>query len=344
MPQKAKGKFVLSVPDQTLHRSKVADWLELKAIASPDRKVAFSTLVSASALIENVQEEDIGDEDIRDEELVLLAQNEIDRRQKNMGDDYPFKINARGQALCLIKPVSLVGYVYLFCLYLSHAYGSELIPNDFAPDVTGTTRDLFQVCATVAAGGYVTGNSISFGFPRPEGEHFITALHRVYKLFGEGKPVEKPRPAAPSKVKDNGIDVIAWRRTVDNLPHTFYLVGQVASGNDWVDKSVIADSIHFHEYWFNEKPSSKPHEAMFMPFELEPEAKNNSTDYEDVLKDYITSSGYRFGNLFYRDRVVRHVAIGLALIEAGETGIERHTELNEITKWVDEYTARLRTI
>jgi hypothetical protein len=120
-------------------------------------------------------------------------------------------------------------------------------------------------------------------------------------------------------------------------------VAQVASGNDWVDKSVIADSIHFHEYWFNEKPSSKPHDAMFMPFELEPEVKNDGTDYEDVLKDYMASSSYRFGNLFYRDRVVRHVAIGLALIKAGETGIERHAELNEIIKWVDDYTERLRS-
>jgi hypothetical protein len=52
--------------------------------------------------------------------------------------------------------------------------------------------------------------------------------------------------------------------------------------------------------------------------------------------------GYRYGNLFYRDRIARHLAQGLQLIAGGEQQIERRPDLAEVTRWVEEYTERLR--
>ena len=69
--------------------------------------------------------------------------------------------------------------------------------------------------------------------PRPSGKDFLAALKAVYKEFGDGKPHEAARPGASKAVKDNGIDVIAWRRQADRLPGTHYLIGQVASGSNW---------------------------------------------------------------------------------------------------------------
>lgn len=333
---------MLAVPDETVHKTKVADWLELKAVASPDNRIGFGALVSGTALTENAQEENIADEDIVEEDLVIGVQNEIVRRLKVMGDDYPFRIDDKGRALQFITPVSQVGSVYLFCLFLSHAFDRTIMPKKLAPKVTNKTRDLFQACSTIAAGGFVQGPSMSFGFPRPDGSTFLAALHKVYTLFGDGKPRKKPRPAAAKKIKDNGIDIIAWKRSVDDLPCTIYLVGQVASGKDWEDKSVITDRLHFHKYWFSTQPGSQPHDAMFMPFELEPEDPEDGTPYEEVLKDHMQSIGYAFGTLFYRDRVVKHLAKGLQLIAEGELLIERHDELTKVIKWVEGYTKRLK--
>lgn len=333
---------MLAVPDESVHRTKITDWLELKAISSPDGRVGFGTLTSATALTENAQEENIGDEDSEEEELVLCVQGEINRRLYNVGIDYPFRIDEKGRALQFVTPVSEAGSVYLFCLFLSHAFDRTIVPEALAPEVTNRIRDLFQACATIAAGGYVLGPAMSFGFPRPDGAEFLKALRRVYRLFGDGRPCKKPRKSAPPKVKDNGIDVIAWRRSIDNLPNTHYLIGQVASGNDWVNKSVKADREHFHRYWFVEQPGSQPEDAMFMPFGLEPENEKQEADYEKLLIDYMQNIGYRYGNLFYRDRIARHLAQGLQLIAAGEQQIERGPDLEEVTRWVEEYTERLR--
>ncbi len=109
-------------PDETVHRTKVADWLELKAITSPDGRVGFGTLISASALSEDEQPQDMADEDIKEDALVLSAQAEITRRLKNIGNDYPFRIDDNGRAMRFITPVTKVGSVYLFCLFLSHAF------------------------------------------------------------------------------------------------------------------------------------------------------------------------------------------------------------------------------
>ena len=123
---------MLAVPDESVHRTKIADWMELKAIASPDGRVGFGTLVSATALTENSQEENIADEDIAEEELVLRIQDELARRRKNVGEDYPFRIDDKGRALEFITPVSEVGSVYLFCLFLSHASDRTVVPKKHA--------------------------------------------------------------------------------------------------------------------------------------------------------------------------------------------------------------------
>ena len=81
---------------------------------------------------------------------------------------------------------------------------------------------------------------------------------------------------------------------------------------------------------------------MFMPFTLEPQLPGDSTPYEEVLVDHVQSISYKFGHLFYRDRVARHVADGLRLIEAGESKIERHEDLPKIVRWVNTYSKRLR--
>lgn len=333
---------MLAVPDETVHRTKVADWLELKAVSSPDGRVGFGTLISASALSEEEQPQDMADEDIKVDALVLSAQAEIIRRGNNTGEDYPFRIDDSGRAMQFITPVSNVGSVYLFCLFLSHAFDRTIIPKALAPKVTNATRDLFQACATVAAGGYVEGPSISFGFPRPNGRAFLKALHRVYKLFGDGRPRERPRAAAAKRIKDNGVDIIAWRRSIDSLPCTLYMIGQVASGADWVDKSVIPDREHFHKYWFEHVPGSQPQDAMFIPFGLEPEEPEDGTAYEDVLTDYMQNIAYRYGTLFYRDRIARYLARGIELVTQGEQHIERVSDIVKVVAWVTRYMEKLQ--
>jgi hypothetical protein len=166
-PAKAKGKKsrMLAIPDASVPRTKLTDWLEIKAIASADGRVGFGTLTSATALVRDEQETNIGDENAAEEALVLCVQTEIARRLENIGDDYPFRIDDKGRALLFVTPVTEAGSVYLFCLFLSHAFDNTIVSEDMSPVVNNRIRDLFQACATIAAGGYIQGPSMSFAFP-----------------------------------------------------------------------------------------------------------------------------------------------------------------------------------
>lgn len=333
---------MLSIPDRTEHVTKLADWLELSALHAPDGRIGFGTLVSASDLSIEEQEEDITDEDIRQESLVISVQAEIEARRKMVGsNDYPFVVDQNGTALKFSGTLTTIGAIYLFCLFLSHAYDRTIIPKALAPEIDNATRDLFQVCATVAAAGYVQGVATSFGWPRPDGTAFLAALRRIYQLFGDGTPVDAPPPAAPAQVKDEGIDIVAWRPTPDGLPGTHYLLGQVASGNDWRDKSVVAYIELFHQYWFHRQPASQHQPAMFMPFCLEPKGVDDAVDAQEVAVDNMQRLTSQFGVLFYRYRMANFAAIGLQSAQSGNL-VERVDELPRVTEWVTLYSQRLK--
>lgn len=335
---------MLAVPDESDHRAKFADWMELKAISSPDARAGFGTLISAAELTENEQDNNIARQDAKEDRLIQAAQEEIERRLASVGDGYPFRIDPKGSALCFVTPLTNVGFIYLFCLYLTQVADHTIIDKKNAPKINNEIRDLFQACSTVAAGGYVGGPAISFGWPRPSGTDFLKALKEVYKEFGDGKPHNTPQLGASRAVKDNGIDVIAWRRQPDKLPGTQYLIGQVASGSNWTGKSVTASRKHFHLFWFEQVPGSQPSDALFIPFNLEPDLADDSTPYEEVLKGYVRGLSYEFGDVFYRDRIARNFAKGMLIAEAGETHLERHKELPKIVEWVENYSKRLQTV
>jgi hypothetical protein len=332
---------VLAIPDEKDHRVKFADWMELKAIATG--RVGFGTLVSAAVLTEDEQNEDIADQDAEEDGLVESVQEEIKRRHGSVGDGYPFRIDGKGQSLNFLTPLTETGVIYLFCLYLTHFADHTIIKKADAPRVTNKTRDLFQACSTVAAGGYVRGPAISFGWPRPDASGFLAALKAVYKEFGEGKPHQRPRAGASTRAKDNGVDIIAWRRQHDRLGGTHYLIGQVASGDNWRDKSVKGVSDHLHSFWFSEPPGSQATDAIFIPFSLEPEMACDSTPYDEVLKGYVAGLNYQFGDVFYRDRIARNFGEGLCIKNSGETHLQRCDDLPKIARWVKSYSKRLQT-
>jgi hypothetical protein len=333
----------IGTPDTDAHPVAQADWLELHALSSRYGNYTVEELIGARELNRDEEAEDIADDDAAAEDLLLRTCDEILRRQAMLGEDYPFSLSDDGGRIeCGQRTGG--GDAYVFCLWLSQAAPHGMLPGRINP-ITPRDRDLFQVCATLAAAGFIQGHALSFGWPRPDSTTFLDALKIAYKQVGEGKPKERIPPGVSAAVKDAGVDVIAWREVPDNICGRLYMLGQAASGRDWRGKSLKPIIPSFHQDFFVEPPSSPTVPAIFIPF-CPQESPPPSAGYDvDVHVDAdLCRLTREFGILFYRYRLVYYAAEGLRLATQGTARIERAEEFTHISERINGLIEGLRAM
>lgn len=318
----------------------LADWVEIRTIADPRDSFRLSWLKRYWDTQRETEDSDPGgqrraedDTDSQgvsgedDDAFLDSITEELSERQNTLQEAYPFEFE--NEVFKLKSEISESGYIYLFCLLLSHWAEDEILDGSWTPQIDNPVRDLFQACSTLAAAGYVSGCAISFGWPRPEeNPPFLQKLQEVYALFGDGKvKVEIPAGVTPF-VKDSEIDVIAWQPS-PALP-TWYLLGQVATGENWEGKSIKGGSIdYFHYIWFNPAPISDPHPTMFIPKLVE-------TMWGGTRIERIEQLAAKYGKIFDRILVPLYAGKGITLADTpGHTfSIERRQDVPQIIEYV----------
>ena len=330
----------------------LCDWIEFKVLSGERgfyRLAEMRRLWDTSREYEDAdpegqrrREDDTDDDGVRggDEDIFLDSiTDELHTREESLGVCYPFVQDHRLR-VTLKDDLCHGAYAYLFCLMLSHSNPGEVLSGDWMPEVDHTTRDLFQACATLAAAGEVSGNAFSFGWPRPnENPRFLDALRTIYGHFGEGRVRSLPLAGASPSPKDEEIDVVAWRPRADRAAGTYYLLGQVASGDNWEAKTIVGGPIrNFHELWFDEIPPSPPTASIFIPHAVPPNATGNRRERMSVLTR-------KFGVIFDRLRLPRAVEDGIRLAAAHpELRIERLDAVRPVGEWVDRQLANMRNV
>jgi hypothetical protein len=291
----------------------------------------------------HAREKDTDDDGVSGEDADAYLDSisdEISEREHALGASYPFELDGGG-SIKLKAPISSGGYVYLFCLFLSNCKKGDILDGTWTPQIDHVTRDLFQACSTLAAAGEVVGCAISFGWPRPNNNPpFLQRLKEVYAVFGEGVVRPQPLPGTSPSPKDEEIDVIAWRPTFDHAAGTEYMLGQVASGENWEAKSVKGPPIEsFHRNWFMPPPSSTPKPAIFIPHLITP---NQTGSRRDVMDQHTAT----YGTVIDRLRLPRFAERGIELADTpGQTHlIERRGDVDRIVEWVTTQMTDLRAL
>lgn len=320
------------------------DWLELMVASTPRGKYSLHRLKrtwdvnreteTSDPEGSHTREVDTDDDGVSGEDADAYLDSisdEIDERGRVLASAYPFEIDQRGTSIKLKEDIAPGGYIYLFCLFLSNSKPGDILDGSWLPNINHVTRDLFQACSTLAAAGEIRGCAISFGWPRPNNNPpFLQRVKEVYALFGEGVPRDKPLPGASPAPKDEEIDVIAWRPTDDKAPGTEYLLGQVASGDNWEAKSIKGPPIEkFHRNWFTSAPPSIPRPAIFIPHLI---ASNRTGSRRDVMDQYTVV----YGTVIDRLRLPKYAERGIKLADDATNNftIERRNDIDPITDWV----------
>ena len=315
-----------------------ADWLELKVLASPTHELFFSDVERAWEARREAENDDFEGQQADFDLWLNAVCAEVEARGRSLGSAYPFGFTDDDSGVCMSIAQSDFGvgaYVYVFCLMLSTIGETQVFEGD-AGEITPRMRDLFQACAAWAAGGVVGGCAYAFGWPRPERNDFLSALRLVYHdHFREGRVVDEPPPGASLQEKDGGIDVIAWAPRPDMGPGQPYLIGQVATGENWQGKSVKVYIDPLNMNWFTRAPRSVPQPAMFIPFCIKP---RGDATVNEQLEHYTPM----FGNIYYRLVLPQYAARGFQLAAANDgLFLHRREDLPEVQGQVTAFIAGL---
>jgi len=275
--------------------SNLTDWVELKAIFSDFHIFSLSELSSLTEEYEDEENVNFVEQDRDNEDTVLKVTDEICTRQQVLQDAYPFELGNNNHAIRLKNETFNIGHwIYLYCLIISHAKPDGVNTKELT--LNNQDRDILQIASVYAAAGHL-GEAFSFGFPRSDHSNFFEALAKTFTLFNEGKALDCPRPGYSPTIKDGEVDIVAWQPMNDNRPGKLFMLGQVATGNNWQEKSIknaietFLDTCHF-----SDTPKSTPIPAMFIPYCID-EQYNGSTH------DVILRLTKQFGIIYYRLRL-----------------------------------------
>ena len=314
-----------------------ADYLELTAFFSENSMARVSDLVRQVSSPSDDEGELNEEMKSGKEDLISGTITCIRNRFKALDSSvYPFTLDKQGRVLkYTLEPVdrqASFGYAaYVLSVILSNLPPMSPIFDDsyLHPDNNEVRqlRVFFQYFATAALASELQGSAWSFGFPRLDQSGFIQKLTQIWKSLGDGQV--SPQPGAPTKPKDDQIDVFAARPHPDGLPGFLLAVAQVATGKNADQKSLKSHLDAFKDRWFSRRPVTA-----FLPYMIVPFAKT-----DDQFLDYVRV----MGNVLHRLRVPRRVAEAAKLVEAGET-IEGYDQLAKAAAWIASYQDRGRTL
>jgi hypothetical protein len=360
-------------PEPSSPGSRLADWLELLALAADGGAVGQGELLSAARIEADGRAERIARDDVTGEPLdgeildegakalVQAAFTEVKSRSKYLGAAYPYEVGTSGLLLSRTQTLRVregavadAAGLYVFCLLVSSLRRGliELEQRDQElRDDAGLLQfsdyqygRLFQICASVAVGGYINGEVVSFGYPRPDRTSFLPAHQATWKRFNAYTPVTAVPFGLPDDENDAGIDLVAWTDFVDGSAAKLLLLGQVASGENWSGKSVT-DSADSLLSWFSQPAFKHYVPLMVMPFDITDARRTiNRSGAGDLRKAVLEFEERRFGLIFDRCRVVAAAEQALRFSEDKLQRIDGHDRIDEVVLWVERTLRALRGV
>lgn len=255
-------------PNLDLGVDELVDWLELCAVFNEYGVSRMDELIACLRQLEEEAGSDFGDDDRLKEDLIAKIEVEINYRQAQLPDVYPFILEDGAEGLSLIEAWQDAPYsFYIVCLITSHISGSILARPPTGNLLIQLRNRIFQIIATLAMAGVAQGSAISVGWPRVRGEPLREVLERAAAAGGAFTVRNPPGPYIPPQEKDGGIDVIAWSGDLRPPPTHFYFA-QAASGKNWPGKPVSGHAVAFKNNYIQDLMCNNINHFTLIPFRV----------------------------------------------------------------------------
>jgi hypothetical protein len=231
-----------------------ADWLEISAAINADGNSSRADLEGCLRM--GPFFDSAGQEGVTRRSLEVFL--ELNERAKAAGDAYPFSVEEN-----IVQLRSSIDRfpAYFFCLCLSYCGWKQTKSGSVFP------ARMFEDLSCMAAESFTGGEVVRFAYPR-KGKNldlskaFKAAVQDLTAKLLEG---DGCRNKHPRDIKDDGLDVIAWRHFPDMLPGKLVLVGQCAAGGNWTKKLNDLQSQATTNEWLVSPVISQMIKAIFIP-------------------------------------------------------------------------------
>jgi len=311
-----------------------ADLIELTAYLAHDRRARISELAGALEIGQD-EYEDLDDVVRTRDRMTEETAAALETRARQLGKAYPFTLASNGATLTFEEDLNWGRTLYVLSLILSHL-PSERSPvlerSGLVPDKDDIVklRRWFQYCATASVAGEIGGDAWAFGWPRPDGTAFLEKLKRIWARLKDGDVRETPSSGSPAHVKDDEIDIIAARLSCDGLHGFPIILGQVASGNNWLSKPLRGHADHaFYPEWFVMTPASQTLVYHIIPFTVDPASMRRETR--------------RLGHLMHRVRLCSRALEAHDALQRGvPLQIEGTEAFEEVDRWASDFRLRVK--
>lgn len=293
----------LKSPVSTSSPSKLADWIELKALHGDDRNASQQDIIAELHRDKSMdalpREEDIrGISDFGDKITPVIvddAFSEIEDRCISAGPGYPFTINDQymDQYIELEPSIDIGTSTYIFLLLLSFfGVGAAKLAQVY-PE-----RD-FEEISLVTANSYFGCNphdrSYLFAFPRRTDEkNFNEAVEELSRQLNEGRGTRGD--SISNRQKDAHLDLAIWHGFADQRAGQIIAFGQCTTAKNWRNKvSDMPSPMDWCRLWMSDTPTVPPVRMLFFP---------HRPDHDDWRGASILG-----GVLFDRCRIAYHTPI-----------------------------------
>jgi hypothetical protein len=240
--------------DQRVCRN--ADEVELRAVKSGSATVEFGIFDDqiADSLDDYETNESNpmnswAENDLTLESAVSDIASEILRRKSILGDAYPFLIDKN-----TIRYTESEQLVYEFCLAVSVSPSLSEAPYNELPEAF--ERLVSDIVISWSGPG---SDGVRTGWPRRGSSGERASFRETFEVIGRATSecIWRPNHSLPDNpdpvnVKDEGVDVVVWKRLGDKRIGSLFMIGQCACGNDfdtkYADCSVERLSKWFHPF------------------------------------------------------------------------------------------------
>jgi len=252
-------KLSSGVPSPRADLNELADFVEIECL----KNTQFSrneTIAALGRLDENI---DISSKKII-ERLELKVDDvfsEFDFRINSCNNAYPFSFDSSGKVLKVKTDIDLSTlYLYQFLLLATRL---NMLNNKVHEGIDGTL--LFEEISQQILSNYLGLRAESFLFGTSNhGKSFEEKINTLCTSLNEGNGFINRNEKSSGQIKDDSLDVVAWKPFSDNSAGKLIAFGQCKTGTTWQDTTAKLQPDSFCGSWFKDSPPVPPIRMFFV--------------------------------------------------------------------------------